>query len=139
MNDEIKAVVERYLKHDYLPRNGDVELDANGQPTGYLVISGLCDDDMTALAEAYIAHLDREAERALPITVEWLEPLCVSISVARRFWFLEERLHLMNEGEKFWVVLNGQPVKVTTRGQVMDLCSLIGFKLGWHLEGKVKA
>lgn len=126
MTDEIKAAAERFANDSY---------PAIDRAPG---LGGQQDRDRHTLAMAYLSHLDREAERAKLVTVEWLKSLCVSISVAGRCWFLEWKLYLFLKDDKFWVVLSGQQIEVRTRGQVMDLCNLFGFTLGWHLEGKVK-
>lgn len=128
MTDEIKAAAERLKQGCCQVRYGE---------GGPWYRDPQYANDAIVVAEAYIAE---QAERALPITVEWLEPLCVTIGVGRRYWFLEERLYLTYKwvSEKFWVVINCEQIEVKTRGQLMDLCSLIGFKLGWHLEGKAK-
>ncbi len=52
-DDEIQAALDRLDADEYLPCNGDIEQDANGEPTGYIRRAGQWDDDVTTIVDEY--------------------------------------------------------------------------------------
>ena len=134
-NIEIEKALERLTEDDYLPRNGDIELDDNGEPTGYVVVAGLYEDDVTPVVDAYraekLANQRRQQVRDLPIDEEWLQ----AIGFASRGTATEPYFGLCNdyhavEIKSVTVRLIRQSsgigmtigrVATTTRGMMIDL------------------
>lgn len=99
------------------------------------------DEDKTVLSSAYLARLDsdaaREAERALPIDLEWLRSLG-SVPVPDEVWpnsrgndneQIGERLAVFefnDSGE--WLVRDADWMSLQTRGQLLDLLAALGIK-----------
>lgn len=120
MTDEIKVAAERLKDvRDRWHRGED-----------------LTPETLRDLAVEYINLLDCEAERALPVTVEWLEPLCVTNEGLSRYLFIEDRLGIACRNGIFVVNINGWESTITTRGQIIDLCKVTGFDIEKYLSEK---
>ena len=134
---EIKEALDRVTAYEYLPRHGDIELDDNGEPTGYVVIAGLYEDDVTTIVAAYraieAAREQREGERAIRIDSEWLLSIGFIESVGELV--IESVWHQVTVDTGTVKLFNKQTMQCvaigrsvsTTRGEMLDF--LAGLKI----------
>jgi hypothetical protein len=88
------------------------------------VAAGIREDLLRDLDKAITAEAEREAERALPMTREWLESIC-GAKDGESFLFHDVEVNEHNPG--VWRVYTGRCFFVaTTRGQLLDLLSGLG-------------
>ena len=130
MSDELKAIAHRFKHgpyHEWTTGNGGPGSVWHQDPQANI--------DAHVLATAHIECLDREAERALPITREWLESIGFTngdhLAIKDEFMLSMDgyRLAIHVEGDDAYGAIYALHLPhITTRGQVLDLLRVLGVK-----------
>lgn len=131
MSDELKAIAHRFKHgpyHEWTTGNGGPGSVWHQDPQANI--------DAHVLATAHIECLDREAERALPITREWLESIGFAHGV---HYLIDGNFMLSMDDDGLMLHAEGASVEetqiyrlplphITTRGHVLDFMRLLGVK-----------
>lgn len=130
MSDELNAIAHRFKYGPYCEWT-----TGSGGPGSSWYRDPQCDRDAFALANAYIAHLDSESDRDLPITREWLESIGFNngdhLAIKDEFMLSMDgyRLAIHVEGDDAYGAIYALHLPhITTRGQVFDLLRVLGVK-----------